>query len=225
MKKNYKDKRLEAYSKIKEFILNYRVQPGQRLEHDFLSNGIGVSNTPIREALNRLSEEGYVYQIKNRGYFVSDLSTSEVEELYEVREALEIFAIQKTMRQSARIKDTHKKQIKNMIDLYDSYVNDELLGNRLPLDQELHLFLAKLSDNITLCNLLGNVFEKLNYKRKVVGLHPQRGFEASKEHYEIYHFLIDSKREELIDAMQKHIRKGKQKLLEMLKAREAFLKG
>ena len=184
MKKNYKDKRLEAYSKIKEFILNYRVQPGQRLEHEFLSNGISVSNTPIREALNRLSEEGYVYQIKNRGYFVSDLSYNEVEALYEVREALEIFAIQKTMRQGARIKGSHKKQIKKMIDLYDTYVNEEILGNRLPLDQELHLFLAKLSGNNTLCNMLNNVFEKLNYKRKVVGLHPQRGLEASKEHYE-----------------------------------------
>jgi DNA-binding GntR family transcriptional regulator len=225
LNKNFKDKRLEAYSKIKEFILNYRVQPGQRLEHEFLSNGIGVSNTPIREALNRLSEEGYVYQIKNRGYFVSDLSTNEVDELYEIREALEIFAIQKTMSQGTRINDTHKKQIKKKIDLYYKYVHEELHRNRLSLDQELHLFLAKLSDNITLCNLLGNLFEKLNYKRKVVGLHPQRGFEASKEHYEIYHFLIDSKREELIDAMQKHIRKGKQKLLEMLKAREAFLKG
>jgi DNA-binding GntR family transcriptional regulator len=223
--KNYKDKRLEAYRKIKEFILNYRVQPGQRLEHEFLSNGIGVSNTPIREALNRLSEEGYVYQIKNRGYFVSDLSYNEVEELYEVREALEIFAIQKTMSQGARIKNTHKKQIKKMIDLYYKYVHEETFRNRLPLDQELHLFLAKLSDNITLCNMLRNVFEKLNYKRKVVGLHPQRGFEASKEHYEIYHFLIDSKQEKLIEAMQRHIRKGKEKLLEMLKAREAYLRG
>jgi DNA-binding FadR family transcriptional regulator len=95
----------------------------------------------------------------------------------------------------------------------------------LPLDQDLHLFLAKLSDNITLGNMLGNVFEKLNYKRKVVGLHPQRGFDASNEHYEIYQFLIDSKQEKLMEAMQKHIRRGKKKLLEMLKAREDYLKG
>ncbi len=224
LNKNYKDKRLEAYRKIKEFILNYRVQPGQRLEHEFLSNGIGVSNTPIREALNRLSEEGYVYQIKNRGYFVSDLSYNEVEELYEVREALEIFAIQKTMSQGASVNDNHKKQIKRMVDLYDRYVHEENLKNRLPLDKKLHLYLAKLSGNITLYSMLSDIYEKLNYKRKVVELHPQRGFEASKEHYEIYHFLIDSKQEKLIEAMQKHIRKGKEKLLEMLKAREEYLK-
>ena len=83
MKKITTDKKQIAYSRLKEFILDYRVGPGQRLEHEYLSRLIGVSHTPIREALNQLLEEGYVYQIKNRGYFVCELSFEEILELYE----------------------------------------------------------------------------------------------------------------------------------------------
>lgn len=223
MKKNYPDKRLEAYNKIKEYILNYHVQPGQRLEHEYLSNGIGVSNTPIREALNRLSEEGYVYQIKNRGYFVSELSYNEVAELYEIREALEVFALRKVMRQGSKIKATDKKKIKMMVELYGKYAHEGDIKNRLPLDQKLHLYLAHLSDNTTLCNMLKNVFERLNYKRKVVGLHPRRGVEASEEHYDIYTFLINLESDNLINAIQNHLNKGKKKLLHMLKTRDDYL--
>jgi len=183
-----------------------------------------VSNTPIREALNRLSEEGYVYQIKNRGYFVSELSHNEVAEIYEIREALEVFAMRKIIRQGTKIKTSDKKQIKKMIDLYSKYVLEGNMKDRLPLDQKLHLYLACLSGNATLCNMLSNVFDRLNYKRKVVGLHPQRGVDASKEHQDIYHNLINSEPDDLINSIQNHLKKGKEKLLEMLKERDDYLK-
>ena len=72
--------------------------------------------------------------------------------------------------------------------------------------------------------MLEDVFERMNYKRKVVELNPQRGIGASKEHYEIFDLLMKGNREELIERVRSHIRTGKEKLVEILKNREEFIK-
>jgi DNA-binding GntR family transcriptional regulator len=219
-----RDKRLEAYNRIKQFILTYQIKPTQRLEHEYLKERIGVSTTPIREALNRLMEEGYIFQIKNRGYFVSDLGSKELEDLYEVREALELFAVRKTLREDKRISRASRKKIQKTMDLYFKYAHEEPYRNRLPLDRRFHVDLAKLSGNVILNNNLNSIFEKMNYKRKVVELYPQRGEEASKEHYAIFNLLLEGHEDKLVECLQNHIRKGKKRLLQILKAREEYVK-
>ena len=224
MAKIITDKKLEAYNRLKEFILDYRIGPGQRLEHDYLSKVIGVSYTPIREALNQLLEEGYVYQIKNRGYFVCELSSGEINELYELREALEIYALKKTLNQK---KNITKKTLGNLKKLFDNYADSVQKGiykKRLFLDQEIHLTLAKLSGNKRLVKNLYDIFERINYKRRVVGLYPERGPEASAEHFELFDNIRIKNVENAIDSMSCHIIRGKEKLLILLQERADSLK-
>lgn len=224
MEKEIRDKRLEAYNRIREFILTYKIKPGNRLDHEYLKKEIGVSTTPIREALNRLMEEGFIFQIKNRGYFVSDLSIEELEDLYEVREALEIFAIRKTLRKCRKITKALRREFDRTMDLYYEYAHNEPYRNRLPLDKKFHVDLARLSGNSILSTTLENVFEKVNYKRRVVELHPQRGQEASKEHYKIFKLFLEGNEKGLIECLQGHIKKGKQGLIDVLRAREEYMK-
>ncbi|MBL7211103.1 MAG: GntR family transcriptional regulator [Desulfobacteraceae bacterium] len=220
MKKVIKDKRREAYNRIREFILTYKIKPGQRLDHEYLRKEIGVSTTPIREALNRLMEEGFIFQIKNRGYFVSDLSIGELEDLYEVREALEVFAATKTLKEGLEITEAFRTELEQTMDLYYKYAHEEPYRNRLMLDQEFHVDLAKLANNSLLSTKLENIFEKVNYKRKVVELHPQRGQEASEEHYKILNLFLEGNKRRLIERLQGHIRKGKEGIVGVLRARE-----
>jgi len=86
---NAKNLTEEAYQKIKGFILRSEIYPRQKIIIEDLSKQIGISRTPIREAMNRLVKEGYVNQIWNRGFFVKEITGEEVEELYGAREALE----------------------------------------------------------------------------------------------------------------------------------------
>jgi len=224
METKRQDKRQEAYNRIKEFILTYQIKPGLRLDHADLKEKIGVSTTPIREALNRLTEEGYVSQIKNRGYFVSDLSPNELGDLYEIREALELFAIRKTLRENRRIDETSRKGIKRIMDLYFKYAHEEPYRYRLHLDREFHVMLAKLSGNLILSKTLNSIIEKMNYKREVVELFPQRGKEASKEHYEIFKLLLEGEESKAVELLQNHIRIAKETLLNILKTREEYMK-
>ena len=86
-----------VYNQIKHLILCNEIMPGQKLHHQELSERLGVSRTPVREALTRLVQEGYVSFLPNRGFTCKEIRMQEAEELYELREALEAFAVEKAI--------------------------------------------------------------------------------------------------------------------------------
>lgn len=86
---------------IREGILSGRLKPEERLRQDFLAREYGTSATPVREALNRLASEGLVRLIPHRGAVVASMSVSDIDEIYEVREALDPHAARLTVRRAA----------------------------------------------------------------------------------------------------------------------------
>src|SRR5918999_2179467 len=87
-----------VYNEIKNLILCNEVMPGQKLNHQQLSERLGVSRTPVREALTRLVQEGYVAFLPNRGFTCKEIRLQEAEELYDLREALEAFAVERAIK-------------------------------------------------------------------------------------------------------------------------------
>jgi DNA-binding GntR family transcriptional regulator len=224
MGRQIKDKRIEAYNRIKRYILTNHFGPGQQLGHEYLRKIIGVSTTPIREALNRLAEDGYIVHIKNRGYFVSDLHSKELENLYEIREALEMFAMEKTMRDGRRINKALRNSLQRTMDLYWQYAHEQPHRYRLHLDRRFHVALAKLCGNQDLCTMLDSTFEKVNYKRKLVELYAQGGSKGAEEHYRIVDLLLAGKGDTLLKLLQNHIQRAKERVLSILRARETYMK-
>src|ERR1041384_2885899 len=86
-----------VYNQIKTLILCNEILPGQKLHHQQLSERLGVSRTPVREALTRLVQEGYVSFLPNRGFTCKEIRLQEADELYQLREALEAFAVEKAI--------------------------------------------------------------------------------------------------------------------------------
>lgn len=78
-----------AYQALKEMISNHRFQPGARLNVEGLAKEMGVSRTPVWEAVSRLEQEGLVKNIPNRGVFMDVLTPEQALQLYQVREVLE----------------------------------------------------------------------------------------------------------------------------------------
>ena len=85
----------QVYRQIKALILCDEILPGQKLHHQELSERLGVSRTPIREALTRLVQEGYVALLPNRGFTCKEIRLQEANELYQLRDALEAFAVER----------------------------------------------------------------------------------------------------------------------------------
>lgn len=81
-----------VYSTLRQAILAGELQPGERLRQEQLRASFAVSASPVREALNRLASDGLVSLIPHRGATVVELSVHEIDEIYEVREALDPYA-------------------------------------------------------------------------------------------------------------------------------------
>ncbi len=85
--------REKAYEYLKSGILGGRFSPGERLTEEHLAKQLGMSRTPIREALHKLESEGLIQPLASRGFVASQDSSEEVDELFEIRAVLEGYAL------------------------------------------------------------------------------------------------------------------------------------
>src|ERR1043166_7834864 len=206
-----------VYAQIKNLILCNEVLPGQKLHHQELSERLGVSRTPVREALTRLVQEGYVSLLPNRGFTCKEIRLQEAEELYDLREALEAFAVEQAVE---NLTDRGLRQLSKKMQLYGEDVRKHFSRERLIYDQDLHLEIVRLSGNETLEKALAQVFERIILKRRTDGLYdPSRGLLAHQEHVRLYHAMKQRDVTKAVAMVRAHIRAGKENVVADLKQR------
>ena len=99
-------------NEVREILLEHiqqgNVKPGERISLPIVAKELKVSVTPIREALTQLSETGIITYIANRGFFVTELSTTEAKEIYELMGVLEGEALEKSEFTPQQLKELQK---------------------------------------------------------------------------------------------------------------------
>jgi DNA-binding GntR family transcriptional regulator len=209
-----------VYNQIKHLILCNEIMPGQKLSHQQLSERLGVSRTPVREALTRLVQEGYVSFLPKRGFTCKEIRMQEAEELYELREALEAFAVEKAIQ---ILTDEQLSQLKEKIENYGRDVENRFSRERLVYDQEVHLAIARMSGNETLLNLLSHVFERIVLKRRTDGIYDAaRGSAAHQEHLNLLAAMERRDTARAAALVRGHIQAGRHNVMTDLKQRQAI---
>jgi DNA-binding GntR family transcriptional regulator len=92
------DSKGEAYHRLRSILLGGEVRPGQRLSHRALAKDLGLSRSPVREALLALEAEGIIEHRPQSGVYLRDVSPQELEELYDMRELIEPYAAGRAAR-------------------------------------------------------------------------------------------------------------------------------
>ncbi len=154
-----------AYFKLREMAINFTFKPEERLNETALTSKIGVSRTPLREALNRLVAEGFLTFTNGQGFFCRSLSPTQISELYQARAAIETEATIRGIEQAT------DEEIENLNDYLrrteNSYDDCDNLPELLRMDEEFHMRLAGLSNNSELLRLLANINERIRYVRMI----------------------------------------------------------
>jgi len=101
-----------TYEFLKSSVLSGHLNPGERLTEEHLAKRLGVSRTPVREALHKLESEGLIKPLETRGFMVSRDSKDEVEELFELRAILEGYALRII---SEKISEEDLKQLDRLV--------------------------------------------------------------------------------------------------------------
>ena len=134
-------------------ILAGQLGPGRKLVHEELAEALHVSRTPVREALERLYQEGFVTHLPRRGFYVASITRAEAFGIYGAREALELFALQVTLDKGPLSSET-LETLRAYACRYKEFINPQVLRERIVADTLLHLKLAELSGNRYVVRLL-----------------------------------------------------------------------
>ncbi|GFK93991.1 putative D-xylose utilization operon transcriptional repressor [Fundidesulfovibrio magnetotacticus] len=172
-------------AEIRRRILQWDYPPEHPLGEEALAAGFGVSRSPVREALRMLEADGYVRRVPNRGYFVRQVRPSEVADLYEVRLALEIFALEKLARMPAL-----HAEVERLGRVWDGPPpkdgDAQAIARR---DEAFHESLAALAGNEKLLEALRRVDERL-FVFRVMGFERAMEQDTLDASYAIHRDLV-----------------------------------
>ena len=155
-----------AYQVLKQRLLNGDFAPGARLGEERLAGELGVSRTPIREALSRLHSEGLVERLLDGGFGPTLINLHLIRELYEIRFALERFALRRTDGgEPAHDEEQIRQLYADWVDLDTPKDDSEVDGEFVLLDEDFHERLAGAAGNETLVGQLHKVNERIRIVR------------------------------------------------------------
>ncbi|MBH0209248.1 MAG: GntR family transcriptional regulator [Nitrospira sp.] len=170
---------------LKEEIVHWHYPPEHRLTEDGLCKRFGMSRSPIREALRVLTSYGFIRKLPNRSYVVKQYTTEEIEELYEVRQALELYTVERLAG-----KDTLIQHQADLDDLHHTWT--ELLKEPSKkseefaiLDTLFHDTLARALGNTFLLRSLRTINERLTLFRMLDFENPERAEQTCRQHLEL----------------------------------------
>lgn len=155
--------------RIRELISSGVVPAGTRLDERSLAEQLGVSRTPLREAIGKLAKEGLVEQRPYRGNFVRVFTTQQVNDLYEVRKNLEGLAARLAV---SRLPDEGLGRLRVILDDVQAAVERRDMAAFADADQRFHDAIARASGNGTLLEALDRLRLQIQLVRVVANRDP-----------------------------------------------------
>ena len=202
-----------VYRKIKEMMIQYEIIPGQRLVFSDMANRLGVSRTPVNNALSILANEGFLNLIPHQGYTVHEITKEEAESLYEIREIIELGCVSSVIRKLTPEKLETLEQKKR---LYENAVVDQVSRGRFTLDQEFHACLVQMSDNLYLADYFREVYQRIFLRHRIEGLLAERAQKVVSEHYEICEAISLRDVEWAKESIKFHLKAGKEYIFSII---------
>lgn len=170
-----------VYERLKADILSLVAKPKTVLQEVELGKRYGVSRTPVREALRHLLDEGLIKR-NGRFYQVTELSLTDIRDLYEVREALETTAVRLYIE---RADDTFTARLSAIVDQQVDALASEDLANFSALDSTFHLTIAAATQNAFLQRQLASTHDKVHLVRHREVVKPEWPERVIAEHKRI----------------------------------------
>lgn len=215
-----------AFSFIRKLIYDGTLQPGDRINELEISQKLGVSRGPIREAIRRMSSSGLLTVEPNLGARVVSLSTDDVAQLYDVREALEARA---AALAAERMTEAEREALLATLDAHQAQMTEESSNSypRGSADWDFHLLVLRGARNDVIWRICGDELRDMfSLLRSQHGSSPGRGQRALQEHRWVAEAVASGNGDLAAMLMAQHIRASRDNLLKvMASTRHAMARG
>lgn len=191
-----------VFNTLRQAILKGDLKPGERLMEIQLATKLGVSRTPVREAIRKLEIEGLVLMVPRKGAEVAQITEKSMVDVLEIRRALEELAVRLACE---RMTLEGLKELKRAEDRFEKVLGQEDITVVAGADVEFHDAIIQSTDNQKLVQLLSQFREQM-YRYRVEYLkreefHPQ----VIKEHQDIIQTIENRNKDEAADSICNHI--------------------
>jgi DNA-binding GntR family transcriptional regulator len=199
---------------IREAIVDGRLEPGQRLKEEELARELGISRTPIREALLMLQAEGLVDAVPNRGAMVRVHTPEDLDDLYQLRALLEGYAAR---RAAARISDEQVEELHASCERFDGLDPETALREVVRENMLFHSTILEIAGSTRLAGLVRRVIELPLVYKSYIWYSPDQQRISVHYHRQIVNALAarDAERAELI--MKEHVFEARDLLVARLR--------
>lgn len=191
---------------LKHKIINNELSQGKRLHLVSLSNELGVSGTPVREALHKLEREGLLKNIPNRGFFVTEIKEKDIREIFQIREALEVLAVRLSTPLFTQKEIDAMENLMKKSKLALENNNRQVFIN---CDRVMHSLIVRKSGNKRLSDMIENLsdFVHVLRMRKISGLKGgERVHFSIQEHEALLEAIKEKDIEKASVAMSTHLK-------------------
>ena len=191
-----------VFNTLREAILRGDLVAGERLMELQLAAKLGVSRTPIREAIRMLEQEGLAITIPRKGAIVAGMTEKDMQDVLEIREALEELSVQVACD---KITDEEIAKLQKNMKNFEHSLKSGDLKKMAQADVEFHDVIYQATDNPKLISMLNNLREQM-YRYRVEYLkNPQNHEQLLKEHEAIYKGIVEKDKKAVTEMIRKHI--------------------
>jgi len=211
---SYKPLRELVLEAIRDAIINGTLKPRERLMEIQMAEELGVSRTPIREALRKLELEGFIVMIPRKGAFVADMTFKDIADIFEIRAALEGLAAGLA---AERITDEElEKMERHLVEKADTIARGDM-ERLVEVDTEFHESIYKASRNDRLQGIINNLREQIQRFRATSLAYPGRMKQSLDEHRAIVEAIHARDAALARQVTQEHIENAEQSMIESIK--------
>ena len=214
---NYKPLREIVFESLREAIINGHLKPGERLMEIQLADEMGVSRTPVREAIRKLELEGFVVMIPRKGAYVAGISLKDIADVFEIRAALESLA---AALAAERITEDELEALERSLVKVAECTEANDLDSLITVDTDFHDILYKASRNDRLVQIVSNLREQIQRFRMSSLSHPGRMKDALEEHRKLVEALSERNVELARTLAREHIENAENSMLDVIRTKE-----
>ncbi len=211
---SYKPLRELVLDAIREAIIDGSLKPRERLMEIQLAEELGVSRTPIREALRKLELEGFIVMVPRKGAYVADISFKDIADVYEIRAALEGLAASLA---AERITDEELDEMERCLVGKAEAIANHDMEKLVEADTRFHDAIYRASRNDRLTSMINNLREQIQRFRATSLSVPGRMYQSLEEHRTIIEAIQSRDSQLARQVAYEHIENAENIMMESMK--------
>jgi len=206
----------QAYQDVRRMIFMNELRPGQKVDYRSMAERLGMSLTPVVQALKQMELMELIQHEPNRGFFVKQISPEEIDEAFRLRELVEVSLIPHVI---SHLDDESEQRLSVALNDYAKASQSTFLKLRQAKDMNFHMTLATISEQTISIWILRYLldFLYLRFEQELIFSRPLES--AAIEHQRIFDYVVAKETPLASEAMRDHIRNVRANALEGLKSR------